>query len=213
MNELIKDFYNRSAPEFDKEQEEFGFVRVPEREISLGVLRSVAGRGDSILEIGAGTGRFTLEMAPLVSRMVAVDISPQMLKVMSDKMTERKITNVRQICGSFLETDFEGPFDVIMSFSAIEYIKDSKALFRKISGLLKPGGHLILSTAHDTFLRFWGRLGNYFRQGIYLDAYSKGRMKRLLAENGLRIEEVRDLCLKNLFFRGILLFVHAVKTI
>jgi len=213
MNERIKSFYDGYSAIFDKDQEEFGFVRVPELQIALDRLKKTAQINHIVLEIGAGTGRFTLRVAPLVSHVTAIDISPKMLDLMSLKIAEKKIANITRICGSFLETPIDEQFDIIMSFSALEYIKDSKALFHKISNHLKPGGSLIVTTAHDTFLRWWGRLGNYFRHGIILDAYSKKRIRKLLGENGIRIVELQDLCLKNFFFKGILLFIHASKPI
>lgn len=54
-------------------------------------------------------------------------------------------------------------------------------------------------------------MGNYFRQGIFMDAYSKREMNRLLSANGLEAKELTDLCLKSIFSKGILLFVHATK--
>lgn len=211
MEDKIKQFYNGHASIYDKEQDEFGFVRIPEWEIALGAIKKITNKSHSVLEIGAGTGRFTLEIAPLVKKVTAVDISELMLDCMTNKMVTKGISNVTQICGSFLETPFDEKFDLIISFSAIEYLKDNKALFIKISNLLAPGGHLIITTAHNTFFRWWGRMGNYFRQGIFMDAYSKREMKRLLTANGLEVKELTDLCLKSMFSKGILLYVHATK--
>ncbi len=211
MESKVQNFYNTNASVYDKEQDEFGFVRVPEWEIALDAIKKIAGKNHSLLEIGAGTGRFTLEAAPLVRQVTAVDISGNMLDIMSKKAKEKGISNIKQICGNFMEIPFKEKFDIITSFSAIEYIKDAKALFAKISGLMAPGGHLILTTAHDTFWRWWGRLGNYFRQGIFMNAFSKRRMKMLLTDNGLAVKELTDLCLKNFLNKGILLFVYAAK--
>lgn len=211
MENKVLDFYNTSASFYDKEQDEFSFVRVPEWEIAINTIRKVAGKSHSLLEIGAGTGRFTLEAAPLVKEVTAVDISPNMLEVMAVKAKERGITNIRQIHGDFMKIPFQQKFDIIISFSALEYINDSQALFSKISQILAPGGKLILTTAHDTFFRWWGRMGNYFRQGIFMEAYSKKKMEKLLNENGLKVVEMADMCLKSFFVKGILLFVYAEK--
>jgi cyclopropane fatty-acyl-phospholipid synthase-like methyltransferase len=213
MEEKMIAFYNANAAIYDKEQDEFSFVRVPERGIALGAIKKIAGKTHSVLEIGAGTGRFTLEIAPLVRQITAVDVSRNMLDCMSQKSGDQGVSNLKQICGNFMEITFAEKFDIIISFSAIEYIKEQgkDALFAKISGLLAPGGHLIITTTHNTFFRWWGRLGNYFRQGIFMDAYSKSEMRQLLAANGLEVKELTDLCFKSFFSKGILLFVHATK--
>jgi len=211
MEDKMIKFYNDNAAIYDKEQDEFGFVRVPEREIALDAIKKVAQKSHSALEIGAGTGRFTLEIAPLAKQVTAIDVSDNMLNCMKQKMAINKVSTIKQIHGDFMETSFDEKFDLIVSFSAIEYIKDSEALFAKISELLAPGGHLIITTAHDTFFRWWGRMGNYFRQGIYMNAYSKKKTRRLLTANGLKEIEIVDLSLKSILSKGILLFIHAAK--
>lgn len=211
MEDKMIKFYNDNAIIYDKEQDEFGFVRVPEREIALDTIKKIARKNHSVLEIGAGTGRFTLEIAPLVKEITAIDISNKMLDCMSQKMVVNKVSNVKPLYGDFMEMSFDEKFDLIVSFSAIEYIKDSQALFTKLSELLAPGGHLVITTAHDTFFRWWGRMGNYFRQGIYMNAYSKKKTRGLLAANGLKEIEIVDLSLKSILSKGILLFVHAAK--
>lgn len=207
----VIEFYDSIAPGYDREQEEFSFVRLPEREAVNSILKNIL-RGDlSVLEIGAGTGRFTLEIAPLVKKVDATDISQNMLDLLAKKAEEKAVRNVTSSRGDFLEMSFAEKYDLIVSFSAIEYINDPRALFAKISGLLKPGGQLLLTTAHDTFFRFWGRLGNYFRQGVFIEAYSKRKMKKLLRANGMEAKELTDMCMKTFFTKGILLLVRAVK--
>jgi len=134
-----------------------------------------------------------------------------MLNVMSLKAKEIGITNITQHCGDFLALPLKKKYDMIVSFSAIEYIQDIEALFDKIDELLKPGGYLILTTSHNTFFRWWGRMGNYFRQGIFMVAYSKKQMKKNLESRGIKILGIKDLCMKFLFVKGILLFVYARK--
>ncbi|NLW48169.1 MAG: class I SAM-dependent methyltransferase [Firmicutes bacterium] len=211
MNSKTIQFYNENAAFYDQEQGDFGFVRIPEREIALNRIKKITDKSLSVLEIGAGTGRYTLEIAPLVKQVTAIDISQGMLDCLFQKVASQGISNVKLLCENFLEMPFEEKFDLIVSFSAIEYLKDDQALFAKISNLLVPGGHLIITTTHNTFFRWWGRMGNYFRQGIYMNAYSKRKMRRLLSSNGLIPVELTDLCLKSIFSKGILLFVHAKK--
>lgn len=211
MKEKVIEFYDSLAPEYDREQEEFSFIRKPESEAVLALLKKTVRTDQSVLEIGAGTGRFTLGIARSAATVTAVDISRKMLDLLARKAAEKGVRNINPVPGDFRDMNFDGKFDLIVSFSAIEYIKDPKSLFMKISGLLKPGGRLILTTAHDTFFRFWGRLGNYFRQGVLIGAFSKRKMRRLLRTNGMEIITMNDLCMKTFITRGILLLVHAVK--
>jgi len=209
-NQVIH-FYNNLAQEYDAEQEEFAFVRQPEKELLLATFKKVLKPNMRVLEIGAGTGRFTLEMASHVKEVVAVDIAENMLDVMRKKISDQKRENVKIFCGDFLDLELDGSFDLIVSFSAIEYLKDVPQVFDKISRLTKKGGQLILTTAHNTFLRMFGRVGNYFRQKVYMNAFRKKKMKAILNRYGYDVIELDDLVLKSFFIKGILLFVHAEK--
>ncbi len=211
MINKLKNFYDGIASSYDSEQDEYGFVRAPEWDIVFKTIKNIASKEHSLLDIGAGTGRFTIEAARFVKEAVAIDISEKMLDKLLQKTNERGMTNIKTICGDFLDTPFTDRFDIIISLSAIEYIKNPKALFSKIASILAPGGHLVLTTSHDTFFRWWGRLGNYFRQGTFMEAYSKKKMERLILGNALKLKEMKDIGLKSRFIKGILLFVYATK--
>jgi ubiquinone/menaquinone biosynthesis C-methylase UbiE len=211
MKDICHKFYDHHAGTFDAEQEKFAFIRLPEKKIVLETLDAILEPGQTVLEIGAGTGRFTMLIAPRVRHVTAVDISGNMLRQLAAKIEKERLGNIRQIHGDFMKIDFSERFDLIVGFSAIEYIKDEEALFKKVAELLKPGGRLVLTTPHHTFIRWWGRLGNYFRQRIFMTAYSKNKMACLLEKNGLKVVDMHALCLKTFFSKGVLLFIHAAK--
>lgn len=212
MTRKVKAFYDTLAANFDEEQDAYAFIRKPEMDLALATIKRVTRRSDAVLEIGAGTGRFTLQIAPHVRQLTAIDLSDSMLAVLRGKAAERTLPHIATCTGDFLALPFDTRYDLIVSFSAIEYIADKQALFAKISTLLNPGGQLVLTTAHNTFFRWWGRMGNYFRQGIFMQAYGKREMRRLLAANGLQERKICDLSMRTPLSNGILLFVHAEKT-
>lgn len=211
MKDSCQNFYDRHAQTFDAEQEKFAFVRLPEKKIVLETLNVTLKPEHTVLEIGAGTGRFTMLIAPRVRHVTAVDISGNMLRQLAKKIENERLTNIDRIHGDFSHVYFPEPFDLIVAFSAIEYIRDPEAVFEKMARLLKPGGQLLLTTPHRTFIRWWGRLGNYFRQKIFMAAFSQKTIARLLEKNSLRIVTMRALCLKTFFSKGVLLFIHASK--
>lgn len=209
----VKDFYDSLAADYDAEQDaaNFRFVREPEKELIRDFFEKEQFTDSSILEIGAGTGRFSLLFAAACKSYTAVDLSPAMLQQLTQKAEKEHITNITTIEGDFLQTPISGTFDYIVSFTAIEYILDKKALFRKMAQLLKPSGKLFITTTHKTFIRFWGCFGNYFRQHIFMNMYSKREVKKLLQNNGLKPLLIEDYVLKRFPFKGILLAIHAQK--
>ena len=209
----VKDFYDSLAADYDAEQDapNFRFVREPEKKLIQDFFDKEDFSGASVLEIGAGTGRFSLLFAAACRSYTVVDLSPAMLQQLTKKAEREHITNITAIEGDFLQVPISGTFDYIVSFTAIEYILDKKALFHKMAQLLKPGGKLFITTTHRTFIRFWGCFGNYFRQHIFMNMYSKREVKKLLRNNGLTPLLIEDHVLKRFPFKGILLVFHAQK--
>src|SRR5262245_54950653 len=59
--------------------------------------------GDSVADIGAGTGYYTRRLAKLVGEkgtVYAVDIQQEMLDLLTNKMAELKIRNVKPVLGT-----------------------------------------------------------------------------------------------------------------
>lgn len=58
-------------------------------------LRRSARRSSTVVDVGAGTGRFSLALAPRVAQVIAVDPSEAMLRVLRREARRQSITNVR----------------------------------------------------------------------------------------------------------------------
>jgi SAM-dependent methyltransferase len=105
--------------------------------------------GESVLEIGCGTGAVTLPLANAVGehgRVVAVDISEPMLAVARQRVGETGMHNVTLLLGDAQVMALEqGAFDVATSRMGVMFFADPVAAFRNISGALKPGGRLVFA--------------------------------------------------------------------
>ena len=89
------------------------------------------------LEIGCGTGNFTEKFARSGAKIVAVDISPDLL----EKARARGLpeSQVRFLAKPFEQCDVDGPFDAVIGSSILHHLDIQPAL-AKILALLKPGG-------------------------------------------------------------------------
>jgi len=181
----VRLFYDRLASTYDAEQERASMspVRRVEQERILKTLSSWEPR--AVLEIGAGSGRFTLELARRAERVVAVDVSPQMLEHLSQKVERAGLTNVETLLGDATELEIEGTFSHICSFSTFEYVADLPALLARLARLLEPGGTLYFTTARRGPWRLFAQIGNALRQGLWLHARSGPELRRALAQAGL----------------------------
>jgi len=102
--------------------------------------------GESVLEIGCGTGALTVPLATAVGehgRVVAVDISEPMLGAARQRVSESGRHNITLLHGDAQVFELEpAAFDLATSRMGVMFFADPTAAFRNIGGALKPGGRL-----------------------------------------------------------------------
>ncbi len=96
-----------------------------------------------VLEVGVGTGRLAVRVAPHCRSFVGVDLSSRTIARARENLAA--FSNVRLIEADFLSQAFEGTFDVIFSSLTFMHICEKDAAFQKVYALLAPGGRFVLS--------------------------------------------------------------------
>ncbi|WP_435062350.1 methyltransferase domain-containing protein [Amycolatopsis thermoflava] len=99
--------------------------------------------GHTVVDLGAGTGRFAVAAAKKFERVVAVDVSPAMLAV----IRSAALPNVECVQAGFLTYEHRGePADAVFTRHALHPLPDFwKAIaLHRIAGMLRPGGLLRL---------------------------------------------------------------------
>jgi ubiquinone/menaquinone biosynthesis C-methylase UbiE len=100
-----------------------------------------------VVEFGAGTGQFTVEVAPACARVIAVDVSPLMLRRLEGKVTALRLDNVELVQAGFLSYEHGGPpSDFVYSRLALHHLPDFwKAMaLDRMRRMTRPGGVLRL---------------------------------------------------------------------
>ncbi len=100
--------------------------------------------GDA-LEIGAGTGYFTLNLmqAGVIERATATDISPGMLKALRANAVGLRL-KVRTVEAEAEELPFEdGSFDLVFGHAVLHHIPDLERAFEEFHRVLRPDGVLV----------------------------------------------------------------------
>jgi 2-polyprenyl-3-methyl-5-hydroxy-6-metoxy-1,4-benzoquinol methylase len=93
--------------------------------------------GKRVLEIGCGTGMFTEMFAATGARIIAVDISAELLnKARARRLPPGQVTFCEK---RFEDCEIEGPFDAVIGSSILHHLEIGSAI-RRIKELLKPGG-------------------------------------------------------------------------
>lgn len=105
------------------------------------------GPDSTVIDLGAGTGQFTLAAAPLCRQVIAVDVSPIMLSALTSRIEEEQLDNVQMSQGGFLTYEHTGrPADFVYSRYALHHLPDfwKAVALRRMAEMLRPGGLLRL---------------------------------------------------------------------
>jgi len=95
-------------------------------------VRELVPSGASLLEIGAGTGAFSLALAPTAAKVTALDYSPAMLQVFRSKLEASPGRwNVRMVQSRWEEAEVE-PHDVVLAANAFYRVRDLRCVLEKI---------------------------------------------------------------------------------
>lgn len=118
----------------------------PAAEVAL-LERLGLGRESLVVEFGAGTGQFTVEVAPKCACVVAVDVSAPMLETLRAKVADLGLGNVAVVPAGFLTYEHDRPpADFIYSRLALHHLPDfwKAVALARMRRMLRTGGVLRL---------------------------------------------------------------------
>lgn len=100
-----------------------------------------------VLDVGCGGGILSESMAELGARVTGIDMGEAPLSVakLHQHDSNLEIDYRHATVEAMVESDIE-PFDVITCLEMLEHVPDPASVIGACKKLLKPGGHLILST-------------------------------------------------------------------
>lgn len=136
-------FWDRSARKYAAGPlaDPAGFERTLER------TRHHLKAGGTALEFGCGTGTAALSLAPSVARMVAIDISAEMIAIAREKAEAAGQANISFEVGTPDAADLpDETFDAAIGFNVLHLVSARAAALANLHRLLKPGGLLMTKT-------------------------------------------------------------------
>jgi 2-polyprenyl-3-methyl-5-hydroxy-6-metoxy-1,4-benzoquinol methylase len=147
-----------------------------------------------VLEIGCGTGKNTGWLIQHAKKVLAVDLSAEMIKRAKSKINAGQIEFVQADITK--DWSFTGQkFDLIVFSLVLEHIQDLCFLFQQAAGKLSPGGHLYIGELHP-FKQYLGSLARFEKEGgrteLICYQHHVSEFIRLGIDQGFKIIDLND---------------------
>lgn len=102
----------------------------------------------TIVDIGVGNGYFALRLAPKVSKIIAVDIDPNVIAYIDsvkNTFSEDLVSKIETRHATPSNPNInENEADIVMIINTVAYLPDLKTYFKSLKRALKPDGILMV---------------------------------------------------------------------
>ncbi len=172
--------------------------------------------GESLIDVGCGTGEFLIQLRDRFKTLVGMDISPRAIEFASNKVgKDEKILLYQGELGSFRFS--EEAFDVCLCLDVLEHVPQLFPLIQEIYRILRPGGDLIVTVPnwYDIIITKILR-----KNPFHINTLTPWRWMALLQKSGFKIRFYRavdfpflksDFLARKIPFLGMCILIGAVK--
>ncbi|OYQ63517.1 SAM-dependent methyltransferase [Pseudanabaena sp. SR411] len=120
------------------------------RKHTLELIQKVAKPGAKILDVAAAQGNFTLSLAELGYEVTWNDLREELIDYVKLKW-ESGIVHYSP--GNIFDINFDDQFDVVLITEVIEHVAHPDDFLKSIANMLKPSGHIVLSTPNGDYFK------------------------------------------------------------
>lgn len=118
---------------------------------TIDLIQRVAKPGATILDVAAAQGNFSLRLAEMGYEVTWNDIREELIGYVNLKY-ERGAVHFAP--GDVFSLNFRDRFDLVLATEIIEHVAHPDDFLEKISGLVKKGGYVILTTPNGEYFRY-----------------------------------------------------------
>jgi ubiquinone/menaquinone biosynthesis C-methylase UbiE len=112
------------------------------------LLRHVPQPCHAVLELGCGTGEFSRRLASIASKVVALDVSTEMIRVARSRSA--RLSNIEFLVGDMTTLPLQrGAFDCVVSLNTLHHVDAVQALRTMRAALRRESGTLLLADVLD----------------------------------------------------------------
>ncbi|WP_295014409.1 class I SAM-dependent methyltransferase [uncultured Microbacterium sp.] len=111
---------------------------------------------DRLLDVGAGPGTITADLAGLVAEVVATEIGEDELALTRATAAERGVTNIAFRVADVHALDVpDASFDVVHAHQVLQHVADPVQALRELARVTKPGGIVAVRDSDYGGFRWW----------------------------------------------------------
>ena len=104
--------------------------------------------GQTIADLGAGSGYYSFRIAPLVGeqgKVLAIDVEPRMLRIVAERARRAGIENVETVLSTAHDPNLPAnSVDLLFMVDVYHELEFPKEMMLKVRDALKPGGRVAL---------------------------------------------------------------------
>lgn len=184
--ELIKEFFNQKAKNWDKEIDKKEIKNL-KKIISYIKLKEY----NKVLDVGCGSGIAYKYLQKKFKKYIGIDVSNEMINISKNKFSKAKFVE-----GRFEEHNFKDKFDLIFVFNTFPHILNKKLFLKKAKKILTESGKIVI--AHSLALKQINQIHKKTNNSII----SKHIINSNMIRNLLRKANFKNIRIisKNLFY-------------
>ncbi len=147
--------------------------------------------GDAALDIATGAGHTALALAPRVARVIAYDLTREMLHETRRNAAARGLANVYTQQGPAEKLPFrDASFDIVTVRQAPHHFADVRSAIREMSRVAKPGARIVIvdsTSPEDPALASQWDYIERLRDPSHVRNYPPSQWRAMVADAGLRV--------------------------
>ncbi len=176
---------------FWKNREQIDEVYSNDDRIYFNLTKVTAIEGKKVLEVGAGSGRDSFQLARENATVYVLDYSPQAAQIMKN-LNDQHNRHVHLIQGDALQIPIpDESLDIVFHQGLMEHFKDPMPLLKEQFRILKPGGLLLVDVPQRyhfyTIIKHILIFLNKWFAG-WETQFSIGQLKTLLEKSGFMVQ-------------------------